>query len=785
MRWSPLLLLLSAALSPVVAIRKLESKSLNTCQSDSMFSASLFNVVFTPDNGTATVNIVAVSSVQGSVVFDISLKAYGYEVIHRTIDPCDIDLAGLCPMTADKINLKFNIDIDEEATKVIPGIAFSIPDLDATFRAYLNLTETGESVACVEADFSNGKTVDLVGVKWATALIAILGLIAAAVVSGMLTGVHLPPVVQAWTQNFMWSMGIIRVGWMQDVFTWYQRATGGEPSTLFNSMRTSSVQVTKRSVDFTEGAAGIMARAGTALAKRANIQLSSGSFIVYGIQRVAFRAKIESTNLFMTGLTFYCIFAVLTVLVVALFKGFTELCVRQRWMKSDSFLEFRNGWLTVLKGILFRVTLIGFPMMTILCLWELTQRDSPAEVVLAIFFFFGMLITLGWASFKVIRIARRSVAMHRNPAYILYSDPQALNKWGFLYVQFRASAYYFIAPTLLYTLIKGMFVAFGQHVGVVQAIAFMVIEAAALIAAHRNPAYILYSDPQALNKWGFLYVQFRASAYYFIAPTLFYTLIKGMFVAFGQHVGVVQAIAFMVIEAAALIAASVLRPWMDKSINSFNIAICVMNFLNSVFLFMMTNVYAAPDIVPGATGVVLFIANAAFSLILLIMVIISSTIVFWRKNPDAKYQFMADDRVSFMKSQTQLNTTTELDALAATARGDKAGYKSQLDLDDDNESISSESMRRRVDGNGHPLAAQSQTSVNRIGNPPRSPVDPSVPLFPADNRGSPYASSLRSPSPYGGAGGQQSLRQQHNASPAGYRSQNNASPWQRGAGYEH
>ncbi|KAG7138039.1 Flavin carrier protein 1 like [Verticillium longisporum] len=649
MRWSPLLLL-SAALSPVMAIRKLESKSLNTCQSDSMFSASLFNVVFTPDNGTATVNIVAVSSVQGSVVFDISLKAYGYEVIHRTIDPCDIDLAGLCPMTADKINLKFNIDIDEEATKVIPGIAFSIPDLDATFRAYLNLTETGESVACVEADFSNGKTVDLVGVKWATALIAILGLIAAAVVSGMghtnaaahlaantlslfgyfqaqaiigLTGVHLPPVVQAWTQNFMWSMGIIRVGWMQDVFTWYQRATGGEPSTLFNSMRTSSVQVTKRSVDFTEGAAGIMARAGTALAKRANIQLSSGSFIVYGIQRVAFRAKIESTNLFMTGLTFYCIFAVLTVLVVALFKGFTELCVRQRWMKSDSFLEFRNGWLTVLKGILFRVTLIGFPMMTILCLWELTQRDSPAEVVLAIFFFFGMLIT------------------------------------------------------------------------------------------------------------------------------------------------------------------SVLRPWMDKSINSFNIAICVMNFLNSVFLFMMTNVYAAPDIVPGATGVVLFIANAAFSLILLIMVIISSTIVFWRKNPDAKYQFMADDRVSFMKSQTQLNTTTELDALAATARGDKAGYKSQLDLDDDNESISSESMRRRVDGNGHPLAAQSQTSVNRIGNPPRSPVDPSVPLFPADNRGSPYASSLRSPSPYGGAGSQQSLRQQHNASPAGYRSQNNASPWQRGAGYEH
>jgi len=53
---------------------------------------------------------------------------------------------------------------------------------------------------------------------------------------------------------------------------------------------------------------------------------------------------------------------------------------------------------------------------------------------------------------------------------------------------------------------------------------------------------------------------------------------------------------------------------------------------------------------------------------------------------------MSDDRASFIKSQTQL--TTELDALGATARGDmKGGYKHNLDLDDDNDSWSSDSMR--------------------------------------------------------------------------------------------
>lgn len=85
---------------------------------------------------------------------------------------------------------------------------------------------------------------------------------------------------------------------------------------------------------------------------------------------------------------------------------------------------------TVLKGILFRITLIGYAPVTILCLWEFTQRDSAAEVVLAVFFLIYMNFGLFWASYKLIRIAHRSVSLHRNPAYILFSDPQTLNKWG-------------------------------------------------------------------------------------------------------------------------------------------------------------------------------------------------------------------------------------------------------------------------------------------------------------------------------------------------------------------
>ncbi|KAI1810874.1 hypothetical protein GGS20DRAFT_150344 [Poronia punctata] len=739
-------LLLSALAATIPAAAgepMLTSTSLNSCQPNSQFTASLFNVVYTPNNNSAAINVVATSSIEGHVTFDINVVAYGYTIIEQSVDPCDVKLAGLCPMTAGKIPLKFNLDVAPSAKDQIPSIAYNFPDLDATVRVVLTDRETKESLACVEADVSNGKTVNLLAVKWILAVIAGLVLCSSAVLNGLghsnaaahiasgalslfgffqaqailgMTSVHLPPVVQSWTQDFQWTMGIINVEFLQDIFTWYQRATGGSPSTIFDSLTTVSVQVEKRAlnvlpdsaVDIYRRSAALVPRATTQLMKRSNIKTGSGSYIVYGIQRVAFRADIETTNLFVTGLVFYCLLVVFTIAAVAAFKGFCELAAKKKWMKADTFLEFRNGWLTILKGILFRLTLIGYPQMTILCLWEFTQVDSPAEVVLAIFFLVGMTATLGWAALKVIRIARRSVIMHR------------------------------------------------------------------------NPAYILFSDPHALNKWGFLYVQFRASAYYFVIPVLGYTLVKSLFIAFAQRSGTAQAIGFLLLEAAALITVSVLRPWMDKSTNSFNISICVVNFVNAIFILIFSDVFDQPPLVNGVIGLILFFLNAIFATILLIMVIISTALVFYRKNPDGRYQFMADDRTSFMKSQSQLAGTTELDALAATARGGKAGYKPGLDLDEDNESITSDAMRRRTDTSNIELTVGGPSSSQNLGaqSRPRSPVNPSVPLFPAGE------SSQRAPSPYGPSSAS-AFRQQNNSTPTSFRAQNNASPWQRGAGYDH
>ena len=327
--------------------------------------------------------------------------------------------------------------------------------------------------------------------------------------------------------------------------------------------------------------------------------------------------------------------------------------------------------------------MIGLPQMAIFCLWEFTQKDSPAAVTLAVFFFFGMLACLLWASYKIIMIARRSVALHR------------------------------------------------------------------------NPAYILFSDPQALNKWGFLYVQYRASAYYWILPVIGYVVVKGMFIALAQNAGTVQAVALMVIEVICLIACSVLRPWMDKSTNTFNIAICVMNFLNAIFLFIFTDVFDLPGLVIGVVGVVLWIANAAFSLILLLMLIITTTILLFHNNPDTRYQFMHDDRTSFMKSNSQLHANDQLAALAATARGDSKNFKPTLDLDEDNDSAFSNPANahgaiRPGTANSHRNSANSN-SLKSNRNSTHWTTNPAL-IHPQEGPHDPYlrsraSGSVREPSP--------------------------------------
>jgi hypothetical protein len=361
--------------------------------------------------------------------------------------------------------------------------------------------------------------------------------------------------------------------------------------------------------------------------------------------------------------------------------------------------------------------------MSILCLWEFVARDSAAEIVLALVIFLSMAGALAWASWKVISLARKSVAMHKNPAYILYSDPQCLNKWGFLYVQYKATAYYFVVCLLGYILMKSVFIAFAQS-----------------------------------------------------AP-------------------VAQAVGLLIIEAVWLIAVCVLKPFMDKKTNIFNICIAVVNFLNAIFLLVFSDAFGQPPMVSGVMGVIFAFYNMVFAFVLLIMVLVSSIYAVTSKNPETRYQPMRDDRGSFIKSQQQL--TTELDALGATARGDGKEPYGQAKNMDDSESMSTDSLQKAPQENEKMAYANTQEQYP-ADNGYRGPDAYAQRQMQQqgygqqDNYGyagprpgtAPQQPSYRSNSPAGGYGAPPRSAHGGYSNPNQFRQNNNSSPWQRGAGYD-
>lgn len=367
---------------------------------NSNFTATLFNVAYTPNNNSISLNINGVSSIDGNVTAQLEAIAYGFNILNETLNPCTMGLAGFCPMHTGQINIETNIDVPKSAADQLPGIAYSVPDLDGVVRVYVTSTDTGQMIACLEADLSNTKSVYQPAVGWATAIIAGLGLVAAGLTSGLghpntaahvaanavslfgyfqgqaiigMTSVTMPPIVQSWTQNFQWSMGIIRVNFLQSIATWYQRATGGTPTTYLSTLSTISVQVQrmaiKRSLDVMVAATTQNLRY---LAKRQSSASTTDEpadnvKIVRGIDRVGFRAGIEQTNIFMTGLIFFVFILFMVAVVVALTKAILDACAKAGWMKSDKFLEFRNGWKIVIKGILFRLVSLLTPLQAFHC----------------------------------------------------------------------------------------------------------------------------------------------------------------------------------------------------------------------------------------------------------------------------------------------------------------------------------------------------------------------------------------------------------------------------------
>lgn len=668
----PIFLVFAHLTCIVHAAQYLGTSSLLTCMDNSQFTASHFDVKYFRHNRTVVFDVSAISNINAKIGANINLIAYGLNIVQRNMSFCDLGYAPVCPLTTGHLELSSSYVISKDIAKQIPGVAYTIPDLDARVRVVLYDLKSGESLACVEASLTNGKTVQTKYAAWPIAAVSGLGLITSGVVSvighsntaahiasnsmslfvyfqslaitSMMAVAKVPPIAAAWAQNFQWSLGLIRVGFVQNIANWYVQATGGTPTDIIRAQYLSisvqkkmkrSVEYLNRLVDKTrlnnqmilfdkrDGITldsdnfGLSDNLDPSLytTNEKDADLSSRILVLRGIQRVAYLAKIEITDLFMTGIMFTIFFGFVMVVCLMLFKAVIEICIRSKIMNEGKFNEYRQQWSFIIKGALYRLLLVAFPQIAVLCLWEFYEHDSAGTIIVAAFMLAVALVLLCLATIRVAILGRQSVKQFKNPAYLLFGDGEFLNKFGFIYVQYRADCYYFIGFTLIYVFLKSLFVAVLQ-----------------------------------------------------------------------TH-GKAQSLIVFVIELVYLVAVCVFRPFMDKRTNAFNITIAVINTINALFFVFFSYVFKQPQIVASVMAVVYFIMNAVFALFLLLFTIITCVLALLYKNPDTRYQPMKDDRVSFIPRFDRPQGATdgkvpereddmELMALGATAmKGHEHGGK--------------------------------------------------------------------------------------------------------------
>jgi hypothetical protein len=92
----------------------------------SKFTASLFNVIFTPDNNTLAFDVVGVSSIAGNVTANLEVIVYGFVALKQKLDPCSSGLQGLCPMSTGQIDINSNIVLSSQVVSKIPGMLKSL-----------------------------------------------------------------------------------------------------------------------------------------------------------------------------------------------------------------------------------------------------------------------------------------------------------------------------------------------------------------------------------------------------------------------------------------------------------------------------------------------------------------------------------------------------------------------------------------------------------------------------------------------------------------------------------
>ncbi|KAJ9623661.1 hypothetical protein H2203_005923 [Taxawa tesnikishii (nom. ined.)] len=219
------------------------------CLGSSAVNVTRFDAAYYKDNMTVLFHLAGNTAIANeSLMMYIGVYAYGESRFDLTFNPCDANIASLCPMNASvPIEANGIIPVAQSDVANIPAIALTIPDFEgeAILRIFANSTQS--EIGCYSAVVTNGATFSQpqsVGtVLGIFTLVAVIASFATAIYGDSIpvirthyahslsvlvvfavfqhiffTGalsMNWPSVLVAWWSNFAWAGGMINSSSMQ------------------------------------------------------------------------------------------------------------------------------------------------------------------------------------------------------------------------------------------------------------------------------------------------------------------------------------------------------------------------------------------------------------------------------------------------------------------------------------------------------------------------------------------------------------------------------------------
>lgn len=418
---------------------------------------------------------------------------------------------------------------------MIPGIAFTVPDLDGQARLELKNQE-GKDVACIQSSVSNGKTMSYPAVSYVTAGIAasafllsastamvnggmpgaaiasptfleVMGFFQGVASNGMLS-VAYPRVYQRFTQNFGFSMGLVGWGPLQNSIDSFRANTGGNLTEdsypyLLNAVLVGTNNGSSTGASLFRRALSVIAPRdlaasvnGTEVVKDGSVNAnttadqSKSMHYVSGVQAYVEELMVPQANTFMTVLLIFAIIVAAITVLILLTKAILELVALVSTLPRSLESWRKRYWWRLSKAIT-NLILILYGTWTLYCVYQFTEGDSWAAKLLAAVTWAMFTGLLGFFGFKIWRVARMTKKMDGDVSK-LYDDKETWMKYSLFYDSFKKGYWWLFIPAIVYMFARNVVIAAGNGHGMAQAIGQIIVEVIFL-------ALLIWSRPYSLK----------------------------------------------------------------------------------------------------------------------------------------------------------------------------------------------------------------------------------------------------------------------------------------------